>query len=107
MNSQKLIDNYVEASNAQDAQRVASCFLPDGTVHDEGALHRGRAEIAAWAQDAATRYDAVMEPLGVATEGGRHTLRAKVRGNFPGSPAVLAFHFVLQADGIDTLEVTA
>lgn len=101
------IARYVEAANAQDAQRVAAAFLPNATVHDEGRVHRGRDDIAAWAGASAREYGATIAPRSIDQGAGRCTLRAEVSGNFPGSPAVLAFHFALQADAIEALEVTA
>lgn len=102
------ISAYVEASNAQDAQRVAAAFLPDATVHDEGHVHRGRADIAAWAEHSAREYRATMTPLGIdriddSDDG--YAVRAEVSGNFPGSPITLAFHFALQSNSIASLEV--
>lgn len=99
------IADYIEASNAQAPKRVAACFHPDATVFDEGATRRGREEIEAWAADAAERYRATMEPTGLAETAGGHTLRAAVRGDFPGSPVTLAFTFQLQAGSIRSLEI--
>lgn len=100
------VADYVETANARDAHGLAACFVPDGTVQDEGRQHRGREAIAAWAADTAARYATVIEPRSSAGADGACTLRAEVRGNFPGSPLVLAFHFALHADGIQSLEIT-
>jgi hypothetical protein len=102
-----LIAAYVEAANAQDAARVAACFVPDGTVHDEGALLRGTAEIAEWTRETSSRYQAVIAPVGIVEVDGKSRLTATVSGDFPGSPATLAFNFVLRPEGIASLEVTA
>jgi len=101
------IARYVDAANAQDAQRVAAVFLPHATVHDEGRVHKGREEIAAWAGNTAQQYGSTIAPRSIDQGSERCTLRAEVSGNFPGSPAMLAFHFALQADAIASLEVTA
>lgn len=98
---------YVEAANIQDAARVAACFTPAGTVRDEGSVRRGREEIAAWAADTAQRYGSLIAPRSIGVTDGRHTLRAEVTGNFPGSPVTLSFNFRLRPEGIDTLEVSA
>ena len=98
---------YVEAANAQDAARVAACFSTDASVHDEGTTRRGTAEIRAWAQDTAQRYAFNIEPVSIVAVDGEHRLTATVRGNFPGSPAVLHFAFVLNATGIAALEIGA
>lgn len=100
------IANYVEATNAQAPQRVAACFHNDGIVRDDGHVHRGRADIGAWADDAAKRYRATIEPAGLEQAAGRQILRAVVRGDFSGSPLTLHFKFALRADGIDSLEIT-
>lgn len=98
---------YVEASNAQDGDRVAACFDIDATVHDEGAVRRGTAEIAAWARESAERYGAIMEPQSLDEADGQYSLQATVRGNFPGSPVTLRFAFELASDRIRSLEIGA
>lgn len=98
------VENYVAAANAQDARRVADCFVADGTVRDEGRVRRGRDDIAAWAS-ATVRYGATIVPAELAGGDGTYTMHASVRGDFAGSPVTLAFHFALRADGIDSLEI--
>lgn len=100
------VAEYVEAANAQDAKRVAAAFLPTATVHDEGRLRRGREDIAAWASHAAVQYGFTIAPRSIDASDGRCTLRAEVSGNFPGSPALLAFHFALHGNAIASLEIT-
>lgn len=98
---------YVGATNAHDAAGIARCFAPDGTVRDEGHTHSGHADIAAWAEQVAARYAATMAPDSGAEADGQYLLRAQVSGNFPGSPVLLAFRFVLQAGAIASLEIGA
>ncbi|MBB3221213.1 nuclear transport factor 2 family protein [Pseudoduganella umbonata] len=98
---------YVRAANDQDAARIAGCIVPDGTVRDEGKLHHGSEAIAAWARETATRYQSTIAPVAIDEAAGQCTLTATVSGNFPGSPATLAFHFNLRADGIAALEISA
>lgn len=99
------VASYVAASNARDAQGVAAAFLPDGAVHDEGHLHRGQSAIAAWALDAARKYDATMASRRLEPTDDGCTLHAEVSGNFPGSPVTLAFRFALRGDAIAALEI--
>ncbi len=99
------IAEYIDATNAQDPKRIAASFHVHAVVHDEGHMWRGRGDIEAWARDSAARYQSVIEPLGLDASDGRHTLRAIVRGNFPGSPITLRFDFRLQSGGIDSLEI--
>lgn len=82
---------YVRAANDHDAARVAGCFVDDGTVHDEGATHRGAAQIAAWAEETGTRYGFTIEPRAVTGTDAGCRLTATVSGNFPGSPTTLTF----------------
>lgn len=98
---------YVKAANANAPEQVAACFRLDATVRDDGEVLRGREQIAAWARDTGARYQATIEPLGLASADNQHLLRATVRGNFPSSPATLVFRFALVGDAIDALEVTA
>jgi hypothetical protein len=99
------IAGYIEAANAGAPQRLAAFFNPDATVFDEGKVRRGRNEIAAWAHDTAMRYGSTIEAAGLEEANGRHTLRAAVRGQFPGSPISLYFHFQLQSGAIQSLEI--
>lgn len=99
------IAGYIEAANAQAPERLAACFNTDAVVHDEGEERRGRDQIAAWARDTGTRYQSTIEPAGIDEHGGAHRLRATVRGNFPGSPITLNFHFRLQSGAIQSLEI--
>lgn len=98
---------YVEAANAQDAQRAARCFTADASVRDDGAVLHGTAAIADWMRESGERYQSTIAPLAVTEADGKCTLAATVSGNFPGSPATLHFHFVLAPAGIASLEVTA
>ena len=51
------------------------------------------------------KYQAVAEPLEVNTKDDAHQVRAKVTGQFPGSPITLTFAFQMKNDGIATLEI--
>ncbi|GGY97418.1 nuclear transport factor 2 family protein [Pseudoduganella plicata] len=98
---------YVDAANHQDTAAIAASFTPDGTVRDEGAVHRGTAAIAAWAREVAQRYRFTIEPRSATQADGRYRLHATVHGNFPGSPTAMAFAFVLEPGGIGALEIAA
>jgi hypothetical protein len=99
------IAEYVEAANARDPKRVAASFHAHAVVRDEGHVWRGRADIEAWARETGERYQSMIEPAGLEETDGRHSLRARVRGNFPGSPVILHFRFRLQAGAIESLEI--
>lgn len=89
------------AHQTTDPEAVARCFTEDALVVDERQEHRGRAAIAAWIAAANARFTPTTEVLAAETEAARTTVRAKVTGDFPGSPVDLRFRFDL-ADGLIT-----
>jgi hypothetical protein len=99
------IRTYFDAQPPQDSDAFATAFCADATVHDEGALHRGPAEIVAWWQAAKAKYRHRAAPLDIVEAGGRFLVRAWVTGDFPGSPAVLTFAFGLSGDRIQDLRI--
>lgn len=94
------------ANETTDPQAVARCFAEDALVVDERHEHRGRAAIAAWNADARAKFSFTTDLLAAETDGTRATVRAKVTGNFPGSPIELRFRFTLAGDLIARLEIT-
>jgi hypothetical protein len=74
-------------------------------VHDEGRDHRGLDAIRAWKRQADAKYQYVMEPLNASVGETIVTLRARLTGNFPGSPIELSYTFTLAADQIAALEI--
>lgn len=98
------IDTYFSAGE-QEAEAFAAAFAPDAIVHDEGICHRGPEEITRWWRSTQARYRHTSEPLDVETADGKTLVRARVSGDFPGSPVVLMFRFGLAADRITDLEI--
>ncbi len=96
---------YFRAENARAPTELAACFSDDALVRDEGRDIRGPQAIAAWAIDAARRYDHRIEVIGAAEEDGATLVTTQVSGNFPGSPAQLKFAFRLQDERIAQLEI--
>ncbi len=99
------VANYLEAEKAKDADRLAGCFAADGLVHDEGHDYRGVEAIAAWKKEADAKYRFVMEPLEASVNGKAVKVRARLSGNFPGSPVELDHRFTLAGDKISSLEI--
>ncbi len=99
------IRTYFEAHPPQDAQALAAAFAPDAVVHDEHRTHRGPEEILAWWQAAKAQYRHKAEPLDLTQAAGKTVVRARVSGDFPGSPATLTFTFGLAGDRITDLEI--
>ncbi|MDF2696995.1 MAG: hypothetical protein K0S65_5378 [Labilithrix sp.] len=98
------IASYFE-SETTDAEALARCFTEDATVLDEGHEHRGRAAIAAWNAGVNAKYALTTELLETEGDGEHTTVRAKVTGNFPGSPVELRFRFTLAGAHIARLEI--
>ena len=96
---------YLAAEKAKDSERLAQCFGEDAVVRDEGREHRGVAAIKAWHRDVNAKFPYVVEPLGASVSGRTVVVRARVTGDFPGSPIVPGFHFTLSGDRIESLEV--
>lgn len=100
------IQTYFAARFPQDGDALAAAFAPDAIVHDEGQVHRGPEEIRTWWQASKERYRPRAEPLDVTEAAEKTVVRARISGDFPGSPAVLSFTFGLAGDRIADLEIS-
>ena len=96
---------YLAAEEAKDADALSRCFTEDGTVHDEGRDYRGRNSIRQWKQEVDTKYRYVLQPINVQTHGDKVTVRARLTGEFPGSPIELDHIFSLSNNKIASLEI--
>lgn len=105
MNLPAPIQTYFTALAPQDGAILAAAFTPDAIVHDEGHSHRGPEEIRLWWQAAKAKYRHSAEPLDLAEVGGKTVVRARVSGDFPGSPALLTFTFGLTGPRIHDLRI--
>jgi len=76
---------YLAAEEAKDADAVSRCFTEDGTVHDEG---RDIAVVTRSANGSKrrTRIPIRSEMVNAQTHGNEVTVRARLTGEFPGSP---------------------
>ena len=86
---------YLAAEEAKDADALSRCFTEDGTVHDEGRDYRGRDAIRQWKQAADEKYRYVLQMVNAQTHGDEVTVRARLTGEFPGSPVELDHIFKL------------
>jgi hypothetical protein len=101
----KPVAAYLAAEAAKDADAICHCFTEQGIVRDEGREYRGRDAIRQWKAAADAKYTYVLVPLEVRTEGNAVTVRARLSGNFPGSPVDLDHIFSLSNDEISSLEI--
>lgn len=99
------IDVYVRLESSRDAGDVSECFAPDAVVRDEGGTHQGLSAIAEWRAAAKRKYGHSIAPLEVIEKDGKTVLKARLSGNFPGSPVTLDFSFVLTDRKIASLEI--
>jgi hypothetical protein len=107
MNLPSPIQTYFDADKGGDGEALIHVFAPDAVVRDEGQSHAGHPAIVAWWRDVKTRYRHVIEPLEVAGKDDLTKVRARVTGQFPGSPAMLTFAFRLEGEQIKHLEIGA
>ena len=96
---------YLAAEKAKDAATLALCFAEDAIVHDEGREYRGRDAIRQWKKEADTKYQYVLEPLDTSVGGDVVRVRARLTGNFLGSPIELDHIFKIAHDKIASLEI--
>ena len=99
------IERYVQIANSGTAEAASECFAPDATVYDEGETHEGVAAIRNWMASTKKKYGHTIAPLELAECGGQSVLKARLAGNFPGSPITLNFSFVLAGGKIRSLEI--
>lgn len=99
------IRTYFTAEAPQDGATLAAAFAEDAVVRDEGATHRGPEAIRAWWLAAKAKYRHRAEPLEMTEADDGTVVRARVSGDFPGSPAVLTFTFGLAGDRIRDLRI--
>jgi len=99
------IERYVQIANSGTAEAAPECFAPDATVYDEGQIYEGVAAIKNWMAATKKKYGHTIAPLELAARGGRSVLKARLSGNFPGSPITVNFSFVLADGKIRSLEI--
>src|SRR5437870_11140208 len=96
---------YLAAEKAKNADMLTLCFADDALVHDEGRDYRGRDAIRAWKRAADAKYKYVFEPLDASVGEKTVELRARLTGNFPGSPVELDHTFTLANGKITSLDI--
>lgn len=99
------IDTFVRAENSGDAESMSECFVPYGTVRDEGHYYEGLHAIKSWQARTRRKYKHTLTPLEIRTSDGTATLKALLSGTFPGSPVTANFHFALVDDRIASLQI--
>ena len=93
------------AADTTGAEAVAQCFTDGAVVIDERQEYRGRTAIARWKAEASEKFRYTVDRLGAHVSGDQTTVTGRVRGDFPGSPVELRYHFTLEGDKIARLEI--
>jgi len=107
MNLPSAIQAYFDADSSNDGAALIRAFAPDAVVNDEGQSHAGRHAIEAWWREVNAKYQHVIVPLEVIEKDDVTQVRARVSGQFPGSPVTLTFAFRLNREQITGLEIGA
>ena len=96
---------YFAAEHNPEA--LARCFTAQAVMKDEGHTYTGVDAIKAFMAEASARYSATTVPFALEREDGFQIVKAKVTGNFPGSPIDLSYRFRLERGLIAALEIKA
>ena len=99
------IEHYIRIENSGALEAVPDCFTADAIVHDEGQIFEGVAAIKNWMTATKKKYGHTVAPLELAERGGQSVLKARLSGNFPGSPITVNFSFVLADGKIHALQI--
>ena len=101
----KPVELYFAVDNSNDPNDLDLCLAADATVRDEGHTHLGLDAIKRWKAETKEKYGHTIEPLQAEERNGRIAVKGRVTGNFPGSPIVLTFVFLLADGRIKELEI--
>ena len=101
----KPVAAYFAAEKGNDAEALARCFAADGVVRDEGRTMKGVAAIKQWNAEARNKYHHSVDPIDAVSRDAKTVVRARVSGDFPGSPVILEHIFQLDGDKIASLEI--
>jgi hypothetical protein len=100
----KPVELYFASDNGNDPNDLDLCFAADATVRDEGHTHAGLDAIKRW-KSATKKYGHTIEPVQAEERDGRIVVKGRVSGNFPGSPVILEFIFLVTDGKIKALEI--
>lgn len=98
---------YVAANARMDVDAMLAPFAVDAVLRDNGAVHRGHAEIRILFEEGVVAVKAIFTPHSVRNEDGRVVVEGPVHGDFKGSPIRFTYRFGLENDAIRALEITA
>lgn len=105
MHIPSVVKAYFEADNGGDAEALIPLFSTTAVVEDEGARHEGMSAIRTWWLAAKRKYHHVAQPIESSGAGDKVSVRAKVTGQFPSSPATMGFFFTIDDGKIVALRI--
>jgi ketosteroid isomerase-like protein len=101
----RIINDYVNASNAHDAKSILACFSDDAVVHDERETLHGKKAIEGWITKTIEKYKFQFKPLSIKHEAAEIVVAVEVSGTFDSSPITLDYHFTIESDKILSLTI--
>ena len=105
MDMPSIVNMYFDADSRNDVDALLKTLAVEAVVEDENARHQGIVAIREWwlASKKATQYR--VEPVESTVDGDKALVRARVSGQFPGSPVILTHAFTIKDDRIVRLEI--
>jgi ketosteroid isomerase-like protein len=101
----RIINDYVDASNAHDVKSVVACFADNALVHDEGKDFRSKKMIEDWIVKTIDKYKFQFKPVSIKDDNTEVVVAVEVSGTFDGSPITLDYHFTIEGDKIVSLTI--
>jgi SnoaL-like domain len=99
------VEGYFATTNKRDLDGMLALFDATAVVKDEGEELRGASAIRQWIRTTTDKYRHTLEVLDAGAAGGVTAVKARVSGNFPGSPVDLLHEFTLAGEKISRLEI--
>src|SRR5438034_11623606 len=99
----RLIQNYIDASNAHDVPSILACFADDATVRDENTTHHGKIDIERWLRTTIEKYKFQFKPLSTEDRDNETIVVVQISGTFPGSPITLDYRFAIANEKVASL----
>jgi ketosteroid isomerase-like protein len=101
-----LVAYYFDADAGDDVDKVVELFTDDAIVVDESQTWRGSAEIRAWREGPAAKFQYTTDITSVERVAeNRYRASGRIDGNFPGSTANLHWDFTVAGERISRLEI--
>lgn len=101
-----VVRSYLETHRDGDRETLSELFTQDATVTDENIEYAGVDAIRDWLGTAASEYTYTTDYTEQAADASdRWTVKAHLKGDFPGGEADLRFQFWLEADKVKKLVI--